>query len=360
MSAPAPSGPPPAFSGDLSWNMAALISSWVVGPLWGMNLCIYVLCAHVLYIKGLKGPNLFLLIVATTQFALATGHVITLLVQLIRGFVGAGGALVGPSLYLLDQSTPEHVAQEVLYITNSLIGDAILIWRLYIIWGRNVWLCVPFVILCIATAVSGYTALGNLAQLSATGTVFLLRVHNWLIATWSLSIATQFGATLLIGYRFWRSIQWNARSTSRGIRASRLSLLWILVESGALYSVTTIFLLGFSSTNTGALFAASLGQISALAPTLIIVRAGLKSAGESGSSFNPAKGSINNPYNPSFVPSARPTDLEAGSRRDDDMVVHIGKATEIHLDDFSRHGEFSSVDEEIKGPAVRSHVYTPP
>ncbi|KAI0261129.1 hypothetical protein BC834DRAFT_1034999 [Gloeopeniophorella convolvens] len=333
MSAPATLGPPPAFPGDLSWSMAALVSLWITGPLWGMNVCIFILCAHVLYIKGLKGSNLFMLIVATTQFALATGHAVTVLVQLIRSFAGI---LTGPSLYILDQSTPEHVAQTVLYVTNSLIGDAILIWRLYIIWNRNFWLCVPFVILCIATAVSGYTAVANIAQLSTTGTVFLHNVHPWLLATWSLSIATQFGATLLIGYRFWRSIQWNLR----GIRASRLTVLWTLVESGALYSVTTIFLLGFSSSNTGALFANALGQISALAPTLIIVRAGLRSAGSSGSSFSPAKGSINNPYNPSYAPSVRPTlrDVEASTSRDDDMVVHIGKAAEIHLDDFA-HGQ---------------------
>ena len=115
--------------------------------------------------------------------------------------------------------------------------------------------------------VTGYVALVNLAQLSPTDSVFVPRVHNWLIATWCLSIATQFGATLLIGYRFWRSIQWS----STGIGASRLAVFWILVESGALYSVTTIFLLGFSAANTGALFAAALGQISVCVPPLNVV-----------------------------------------------------------------------------------------
>lgn len=110
------------------------------------------------------------------------------------------------------------------------------------------------------TLVTGYTGLVNLSHLSPTETVFLPRVHNWLIATWCLSIATQFGATLMIGFRFWKSIRYN--STRNGIRKSRLDVLWILVESGALYSVTTIFLLGFSTANTGAIFAASLGQIS--------------------------------------------------------------------------------------------------
>jgi hypothetical protein len=97
------------------------------------------------------------------------------------------------------------------------------------------------------TPVTSYTGLVNLFHLSPTETVFLARAHNWLIATWCFSIATQFGATLMIGYRFWKFIRWN--STRNGIRKSRLDVLRILVESGALYSVTMIFLFGFSATN---------------------------------------------------------------------------------------------------------------
>ncbi|KAH9023684.1 hypothetical protein EDB85DRAFT_2277821 [Lactarius pseudohatsudake] len=291
--------------------------------------------------QGLRGLNLMMLIVASVQFALATGHVIAVLVQLIRAFIGAAGTLDGPSNYLLNQSTPLHVT-EFLYITNSLIGDAIMIWRLWIIWNRNFWLCVPFIVLCIASGVTGYTALVNLARLIPGNTVFLSRVHSWLIATWALSIATQLGATLLIGYRIWKSIQWNS---SKGLRASRLSILWILVESGALYSVTTTLLLGFSSTNTGAIFVASLGQISALAPTLIIVRAGLKSSGSS--SFTPAKGSINKPYYGPPPPQSFRRDVESGSIEDDPMVVHVKQATEIRLDDMKLHdiGDLSTVEE---------------
>ncbi|KAH9050351.1 hypothetical protein EDB83DRAFT_2522501 [Lactarius deliciosus] len=332
--------PPKTFPGDLSWNMAALVSLWVVGPLYGINICVYILCIHVLYLKGLRGVNLMMLVVTSVQFALATGHVIAVLVQLIRAFIGAAGTLDGTSNYLVNQSTPLHVT-EVLYITNSLIGDAIMIWRLWIIWNRNLWLCVPFIVLCIASGVTGYTALVNLARLTPSNTVFLSRVHSWLIATWALSIATQLGATLLISYRIWRSIRSNS---SKGLRASRLSVLWILVESGALYSVTTTFLLGFSSTNTGAIFVGALGQISALAPTLIIVRAGLKSSGTS--SFTPAKGSINKPnYGPPPPQSFR-RDVESGSIEDVPMVVHV-KQAEIRLDNMKLHdiGDLSTGEE---------------
>ena len=76
--------------------------------------------------------------------------------------------------------------------------------------------------------------------------------------------------------------------------------------------------------------------LQALAPTLIIVRAGLKSSAGSNSSFAPAKGSINNPYYPSPPPRPSIRDIESGSAEEDDpVVVHIRKATEIRLGDMS-------------------------
>ncbi|KAI0247674.1 hypothetical protein BJV78DRAFT_1243071, partial [Lactifluus subvellereus] len=147
------SSPLNASPGDsgLSWSSVYLIASWIVGPLYGV-ICVFSLCVHVLHMKGLKGSNLMMLIVASVQFALATGHITTMLVQLSRAYVGAAGTLDGRSQYLFSGASPEHITLDVLYITNSLIGDAILIWRLWIIWNRNFRLCLPFIVLCIATA----------------------------------------------------------------------------------------------------------------------------------------------------------------------------------------------------------------
>lgn len=149
----------------------------------------------------------------------------------------------------------------------------------------------------------------------------------------------------MIGYRFWKSIIWN--STRNGIHKSRLDVLWILVESGALYSVIMIFLLGFPETNTGAIFAASLGQISALAPTLIIVRAGLRGPSPS-LTLTPVKGSI---IDSDSLPSGGRygnRDMESCRTRlgghDTTMIIHVKKATEIRLDDLVQHDGDTSSD----------------
>lgn len=56
------------------------------------------------------------------QFAISTGHVTVLLVQLIRGFVTHGGIVGGPTFYFLDQATPEHLAQEAFTVANVSDG----------------------------------------------------------------------------------------------------------------------------------------------------------------------------------------------------------------------------------------------
>jgi len=128
-----------------------------------------------------------MLVVASTQFALCTGHVITLVVQLIRGFLNPPWTSSDEtSQYILNQDEPERKAQAMLYLTNSLIGDIILIWRLWIIWGRNFWLAAPFILLCISTAVAGFTGFIRLGQLDLSQTVFLPSVIDWLTASWCL------------------------------------------------------------------------------------------------------------------------------------------------------------------------------
>lgn len=59
-----------------------------------------------------------LVIMATLQFLISTGHNAACLVQLIRGFITNGDIPNGPFLYFLNMASIEHVTQETFYITN--------------------------------------------------------------------------------------------------------------------------------------------------------------------------------------------------------------------------------------------------
>jgi hypothetical protein len=60
-----------------------------------------------------------MLIVASTQFALCTGHTVTLVVGLVRGFLNPPWtSSKETSDYILNQDEPERKAQAMLYLTN--------------------------------------------------------------------------------------------------------------------------------------------------------------------------------------------------------------------------------------------------
>lgn len=75
--------------------------------------------------------------------------------------------------------------------------------------------------------VSSYTALARLASFAPTEPLFLKSLARWILSTWSLSLATQVGATLLIAYRIWAN-------RVPGMRQSMI-VFWMVVESGAVY-----------------------------------------------------------------------------------------------------------------------------
>ncbi|KAJ7183857.1 hypothetical protein C8R46DRAFT_1209998 [Mycena filopes] len=231
--------------------MSALVGFWVAAVLYGINMVVFVSCIRVLHHRGLAGFNRILLLVASIQFMLATAHNIVCLFQLIRGFI--------------DNSA------EAVYLTNSIIGDTILIWRLYIVYNRNWWLCGPFLVLLAGTTVCSYSAVYYVSKFSPSDPVFMEALGNWILSTWALSI----GATLLIAYRI-SSTTFTATRTSWRHSA----VFWLVIESGAIYSLATVVTLVLYALkqNSGAISGAALGQISCLIPTSIIVRVGFVGA----------------------------------------------------------------------------------
>ena len=56
-------------------------------------------------------------------------------------------------------SSPTEVAKNVLYITNTLIADSFVSYRLFMVWNRAWWILIVPIILLFATA-GMYTFLG--------------------------------------------------------------------------------------------------------------------------------------------------------------------------------------------------------
>lgn len=108
--------------------------------------------------------------------------------------------------------------------------------------------------------VCGYVDVGLLRSMPTEELLFSLTVQHWALATWSLSIATQVSATLLIAWKVWYT---HIGTVGPHKSQKSLSIMWIILESGAVLSLGHIFLLAFyvHKITAGGVLVAMIGQL---------------------------------------------------------------------------------------------------
>ncbi|PBL04408.1 hypothetical protein ARMGADRAFT_1070860 [Armillaria gallica] len=260
----------------LAPDLAALVGLWCATVLYGVNLILYFCCVHVL-IRRRTSTSWVLVGGATVQFIISTVHIAAGLRSMVEGFIWSNEVLGGSYHYWENMTRPVYILQEAATVTNCLIGDTILIWRLYVIWNKKISICLFPVTLVLAFGVCGYNSIYRLSHLSLSDVHTVNDILNWLQATWSLSLATQILVTTLIATRiWWVSRQVLARPSGKQSNPY-MTVIWTVVESGAIYAFTATLMLAFFTqrSQVSTVMGDALGQISAIVPSLIIVRAGL-------------------------------------------------------------------------------------
>ncbi|KAI0697895.1 hypothetical protein BC835DRAFT_1305047 [Cytidiella melzeri] len=250
------------------------------------------------------------------QMLISLAHSGVCLEQLLEGFLSAPNA----EAYFSDQGQPSHIAQNALYLCNNVIADSVLVWRLYIVFNKNKWICIPYVILILGATASFIGALHTTAGRDTLAELYLITLGAWLTAYWSITIAIQATASCLIAYKI--LVIRNQFSHVKSVRISRsMSVVWIILESGAVLSLTTILLLGFYTAHksAGAVVAAIGGQLSALIPVSILLRVALNNTSLFAGSA---------PASPStLVGFQRDSALHSGS---EGTTIHIQRSVDIN------------------------------
>ncbi|KAF8163986.1 hypothetical protein BJ912DRAFT_1097021 [Pholiota molesta] len=263
----------------MSASAGELLGGWCNGVLYANSVVIFTSCMYILLKKRREGKpvSAFFFTCAILQFAISTAHVALNLRLLINAFLNVSDGPSASEAYLAQETIPEQIGMKVLYFANSAIGDAVLVWRMYVVWGRNIHIAMFPLLMVIASAVSGFIATSIIAHGGDASWPLILK---YLLASWSLSIIIQVSATCLIAYRIWSlsaGISSHVVAADEKDRTNYTSIIWIIVESGVLYTVSTIILLAFFEANSQAsnIIGKALGQISSIVPTLIIVRVNL-------------------------------------------------------------------------------------
>ncbi|KAG2028413.1 hypothetical protein BDR03DRAFT_1025443, partial [Suillus americanus] len=210
-----------------------------------------------------------LLFSSVVQFSLATAHVIISLLELMAAFTTSASA--ADSYFAEPGGNELFVGGFFVYIVNTFAQELLLIWRLYVIWGRNFKICIiPLILWMLHCSIASIAVSGFIP---ATATPLTRNVHSYGLAGWGLETGVNLLASGGIAYRLWHAGRRSAILTGRlNYKASFL----IIIECGALITTCTAIMFALYAANKpeGLVGVGAATQIATISPLLIIARVG--------------------------------------------------------------------------------------
>ncbi|KAJ7166935.1 hypothetical protein C8R46DRAFT_267886 [Mycena filopes] len=170
-----------------------------------------------------------------TLFLVVTVHWSLIVYQAFYAFIHLA-TITAEDAFYTDLRQKSEVAKGIFYALAVLLGEGLVTYRLWIIWGRNRLVVVFPVLALVGVAISSIVIAYQLSQWEPTLRATLLLIKEsapWSTTGFTLSLVANIYSTGLIIYRILR--QERAESDSR-----LLSFLSILAESATLQMVWVI------------------------------------------------------------------------------------------------------------------------
>ncbi|KAF9061677.1 hypothetical protein BDP27DRAFT_1234871 [Rhodocollybia butyracea] len=182
--------------------------------------------------------TLLLCVFATIDVAIGLRHNLVAFVY----FQGPGG----PIAVFSDISNWINIMKTVDYVAQTFIGDGMLIYRCYIVYGRNWKVIVLSVLLWLGGAVCGALVADTYATLKSAALIDTSQAVPFVDSMVALSLTTNVITTGLIVWKIWSvdkesASLFSGNGTGAKSRPSKLHrAMRIIIDSALLYTVTTI------------------------------------------------------------------------------------------------------------------------
>lgn len=207
----------------------------------GMYTALWLVSMYLLLFKRKKTKVIVVMTVLNSiMWMVATSHMSISFQQNFQAFLHQHAA-DNPTAFE-DNSAPNIYLQILLESVNIVIGDAIVIWRAWILWNRKRW-----VIFTTATLLTGtITAATGLIRVYTMAPPAITLFENPSLSAWatafiSSTLITNIWATFLVAYRIWSHNKYIRTITGETFmtRVRRQNgVLAILIESGIFYRCT--------------------------------------------------------------------------------------------------------------------------
>ncbi|KAJ7768803.1 hypothetical protein B0H16DRAFT_1882013 [Mycena metata] len=256
---------------------ANLILFATAGLFYGMYLVLFSISMYLLVRRpGLanashqlhKGPVLksTVFLSAILLLVVVTAHWTATVYRAFIGFVSIQ-ARTEAELFFSDFARPSAVVQDTFLALSFVVGDSMIIYRLWVVWAHNKQVLVVPILTLTAFAIGCFIS---------TSVV----VHNpnifsdpWLKYTPFLTLITNVYCTSFIGWKIWTVTGVSLRSGGTNLR----HFLVIVVESAALYALwAVLFVVAFETKSNLQVVLIQAGpELIGLVNALIMTRVGL-------------------------------------------------------------------------------------
>ncbi|KIK79442.1 hypothetical protein PAXRUDRAFT_834099 [Paxillus rubicundulus Ve08.2h10] len=257
----------------MSVNAAILVSIIVESILYGLLIFLFGVTVRALIYQRtsaeisisrlMLGTACLLFILGTMRLAVDSNH-------LWQGFITSGDP------YLFFQDVTKYTFKNSLYVIETVVGDAIIIYRGYILWQRIDIIIIP-IIGWIATVVTGFHAVWSISQLSTSNADVLYgrQASQWVVSFYSTALATNFVATGILIFKLWAGHR-NQVGLQRPHAGKSLvrPIVVVIMECGAVYSLSLIAMLSLYKCGSNGVYIMIdvIGQIIPITFCVIIVR----------------------------------------------------------------------------------------
>ncbi|KLO11938.1 hypothetical protein SCHPADRAFT_447293 [Schizopora paradoxa] len=199
--------------------------------------------------------------------------------RIIKAFIIFKNEPGGPAAFFNELSEFTQIFGSTIYIGQTLIGDGVAMYRCYLVWGRQFRVIAIPAFLLLGSTASGIGILYSFAKVVPEADIFVTELQHWITAFFSLTLATNLLCTALVALRIWAVNRAVLRGLAggAGLRRSYRPVLFLVLESGAVYSATLTALLVLYKTSSWFQYVLldAISSIVGLVFSMIIVRIGL-------------------------------------------------------------------------------------
>ncbi|KDR67462.1 hypothetical protein GALMADRAFT_1087002 [Galerina marginata CBS 339.88] len=325
---------------------AHLVEFFVASITYGMHVVSAGCCIRVLISPGgewKKADTINWAMLSVCAFLLANGtfNVAIQFNEAVKAFIFSTGA-GGPTAMYTTTSALENIAKPLSIYVQTLIGDAVLIYRCWIIYYCSWPVVFLPIILWITTLGAGIWTVFLEANLRA-GAINQAEVWPARATFWSVTTSISLITTSLLVWRIWRVERDNHRNHvgSGSMHTGYLrDVIGIIVESGLLYSAVAFITGVTNAVRNNSMFIVSSAemQIVGIAFNLIIIRLGrLSGQGISRDSqySYPSSGSLEFKARTAITTGDSPTYQQRIGNRDHQIKTEVEISVEYSSDQLS-------------------------